>query len=290
MTDEPLDPRIDRMMAALYGELSETEERGFRRLLEKDDALRAEFEELKGTREILGDWEVEERVPSFVLVDRAVAEPSSSSAKRRASAGPGWFERFREAARAFGRQPAWGLATAAVALLVLAIAGFRVEKLDGGVAFRFGEPTAPESAPFDDSVLDRIGDGRPLGEVAAGDGEMPVQAGKGKLVPVSSDGYLTQDEYDARSAELMISLASLLNDYGERRDEEVAELMNEFYVDTRSRQDSDFRDLNRRIDTLGFQFLRDSGFDPGQLNDQLNGRATDRSVPLELAPPRNTEE
>ncbi|MBZ0267083.1 hypothetical protein K8I85_02920, partial [bacterium] len=66
--NERMDPRIDKMIAYLYGELPEAEERAFRRLLEKDDALRAEYEELAGTRETLRGWEVEETVPSFVLV------------------------------------------------------------------------------------------------------------------------------------------------------------------------------------------------------------------------------
>jgi anti-sigma factor RsiW len=139
MSDEKIDPRIDRMMAALYGELTESEERAFRRLLEKDDRLRVEFEELKETRRLLGGWEVEERVPSFVLIDGE----GERAAGRPAAIGSGWLERVRGALRGLGATPAWGLATAAVVLLVLAIAGFRIESIDGGIAFRFGEPPRP---------------------------------------------------------------------------------------------------------------------------------------------------
>jgi hypothetical protein len=277
MRDEPLDPRIDRMMAALYGELSESEERAFERLLEKDDALRAEFEELRETRAILGGWEIEERVPSFVLVD----EPAAAERSERRSPASGWRERVAGFFRPLFARPAWGLATAAVALLVLAVGGFRVERVDGGVAFRFGEPTAPPTTALDDLPL---GPGRSL-DGPSGSGA--AKGGDGAVVPVA--GYVTKRELDDRDAEMMVSLASLLNDYGERRDEEMADLLLNYYRDTRDRQDSDYRDLQRRIDALGYQFLRSTGNAP-PLDESLGGGDDDRSRSLDSTPNGETEE
>jgi hypothetical protein len=282
MREEGLDPRIDRMMAALYGELPEAEERAFRRLLEKDDRLRAEFEELKGTREMLAGWEVEERVPSFVLVDG----PAEAPARPTVPEGAGWLDRVRAAIASFGARPAWGLATAAAALLVLAIAGFRVERLDGGIAFRFGDrPAAP--AP----TFDGLGAGQSLDDLAAGGRSSFAEVGDGSIVPVSDGEYLTAREFDARSTELMVSLASILNDYGAKRDEEVANLLRDFYLETRARQNDDYRELNRRIDTLGYQLLRDqsTGFDPERLEELLDDGGSDRSQPLELTPNRDPD-
>jgi len=109
MRGESIDPRIDKMMAALYGELSEAEERAFLRLLEKDDALRAEWDELRESRELLAGWKVEESVPCFILMEGERAPRRTPSA--------GWLERLRGAVRNLGAVPTWGLATAAVAVL-----------------------------------------------------------------------------------------------------------------------------------------------------------------------------
>ena len=278
MREEPLDPRIDRMMAALYGELPDAEERAFRRLLEKDDALRAEFEELRETREMLGGWEIEEKVPSFVLVDGA----RESGRTAGGATAPRWSERLAGFFRPLFDRPAWGLATAAVALLLLAVGGFRVERVEGGLAFRFGEPVRPAPTDFENLPL---GPGRSLdGPSGSPDGT------RGELVTVSDGEFLTKREFDNRNTELMLSLASLLNDYGERRDEEIADVMLNYYRDARDRQDHDYRDLNRRIDALGYQFLRSTGAAPPSEDPSIDDGDDDRSLPLELAPKRGTEE
>ncbi len=289
MTDQTPDPRIDRMMAALYGELPEAEERAFRRLLEKDPALRAEFEELQGTRGMLAGWEVKERAPSFVMVDSPSREREGETGRgaRRAATGMGWLDRILASVRSFGARPAWGLATAAVAVLILAMTGFRVERLDGGLAFRFGDPQ-PQVASTS-TALDRLGSGRSIDGFSASGTQFPRDAREGQLIPVSAVDMVTRGEYDERNSELLMSLASLLNDYGERRDDEVEDVLRNYFLETRSRQDQDYRELNRRIDTLGFQIMREAGYDPGRQDDLLRGRSTAPSVPLELTPNRTKE-
>ena len=61
---DAVDPKIDRLIAALYGEMSDAERRDFDAELAADPALRAEWEEISGTRSLLAGWELEERVPS----------------------------------------------------------------------------------------------------------------------------------------------------------------------------------------------------------------------------------
>ena len=137
MFEENANPRIEKLVAYLYGEMSEAEERAFRRLLEKDEELRAEYEELRDAREVLGAWEVESAASGFLLVPEEEKAPSASAAR-------GWFARLRAVVNALGSRPAWGLATVAAIVLVLALGGFRVERIDGGLAFTIGDGSSRE--------------------------------------------------------------------------------------------------------------------------------------------------
>jgi len=236
---EDVDPRIDKMIAFLYGELPASEERAFRRLLETDVALRSELEELSRTRESLAAWRLEEHVPTFVLVDEGTSRPAPAPV-----AAPSLLARLRESLRALGAGPAWGLATAAAALVVLAAAGFRAERVPGGVAFRFGG-ARPAVSPADD--LPGLGPGQPIEMARRPEASGPAG---GAVVPVGAE-YLTQDEFESYNTELMTTLAGLLNRYDERRDRETAELLQALYQRINERQGFDYERVNRRIDALG---------------------------------------
>src|SRR5688500_11758723 len=114
MKNEPIDPQKERLIAYLYGEMTGEEARNFARVLEKDDALRLEYDELRGARDVLAGWRVPEPTPSFVFLREA---PARSSEETR------WWKRFSlfQGAGGFGL----GLATAAVAGLILTASGFR---------------------------------------------------------------------------------------------------------------------------------------------------------------------
>lgn len=242
-----IDPRIDKMMAYLYGELPEAEERAFRRLLEKDDVLRAEYEELSGTREALTGWEVEERVPSFVLVEGAerTSARSATGIARSAGASDGLLVRTREFFRNLGAAPAWGLAVAAVALLVLAATDFRIESVNGGIAFRFGDAPLPgASAPGTELATSPTPGFRVPGGTLAGAGNLAT--------PVGSLSHQDLDQYDAK---LMITLARLLNDYDARRDEHINEGFQSFYQQVVAQQTHDYRELSGRIDQVGRELI-----------------------------------
>lgn len=270
---EDVDPRIDKMIAFLYGELPPAEEKAFRRLLEKDDALRAEWEELAGVREALGGWRVEEHVPAFVLVD-----PASRPKAARASGAAGMWQRFVDALRPAAMSPAWGLAAAAMALVVLAAAGFRVERVPQGFAFRFGGDRA--AVPSD--ALPGVGAGQPL-ELAARPSPGST-AGSPGIVPASGT-YLTQDEFNSYNSELMNTLVGLLNRYDEQRDAETAELLRGLYAKMSERQLYDYERTNRRIDALGAGLLVEQSRTQS-IDDILSGsKSLDGGNPA-----RNTEE
>jgi hypothetical protein len=233
--NEQADPRIDKMVAFLYGELPEGERRAFERMLERDDVLRAEYDELRSVRGVLAGWELEERVPSFVLVEGRPEKPA---------AAPGLLERFTEWARGLAGSPAWALAATAVVLLVLAIGGFRIERVDGGVAFRFG---GDRPAPARTDPVPGLGPGQ---ELALREG--PVTS-DGVLTPASS--WVTQGDLDARNEELLMGLMNALNDYGQRRDQETYAMVQSMYQQLRDEQNRDYRQLNGRLDTMGLEVL-----------------------------------
>jgi len=233
--NEHTDPRIDKMVAFLYGELPEGERRAFERMLERDDALRAEFDELKSVRGVLAGWEVEERAPSFVLVE---------GREKKRDAAPGLLERFSEWARGLAGSPAWALAATAVVLLVLAVGGFRIERVDGGVAFRFG---GDRPAPVRTEPLPGLGPGQ---ELALREGPATSD---GVLTPASS--WVTQDDLDTHNDELLTGLMNALNDYGQRRDQETYALVQTMYQQMRDEQNRDYRQLNGRLDTMGLEVL-----------------------------------
>ncbi|MDM7915765.1 MAG: hypothetical protein QUU85_10965, partial [Candidatus Eisenbacteria bacterium] len=89
----PLDPRWEKLVALLYGELPPEEEQSLRMEIESDAALRAEWEEISGARSLLQSWEVPEtaKEPSFVFVTPEPARRRNGSAR---SAATGWRERL----------------------------------------------------------------------------------------------------------------------------------------------------------------------------------------------------
>ncbi len=239
MKNESIDPRIERLVALLYGELPETEAQALRKEIEGDPALRAEWEELTGARSFLGAWEVPEESPGFVFVN----EPASAPRRR-----AGFRERLR------GLVPAWsyGLAAAAVAVLVLAIGGFRVEKMDNGIAFRMGSEKAKTPAIAENLRADG-GTGVPLTSP-------PVQAVSTE--PVSSNPattlqgmetatpYLTKQEFQAYAAGMTQTMVALLNEYGRERDQEVGSALQVVLRNISEKQTEDYRDLRGRLDAF----------------------------------------
>jgi anti-sigma factor RsiW len=253
MRDETVDPRIDKMVAALYGELSESEERAFHRLLDKDEALRAEWEELQEGRKLLAGWKVEERVPSFVLVEGEEAERAP------ARAGGSWLQRFRDSVRSLGAGPAWGLATAAAALFAFVLADMRFQsRLEQELAARL-----PDSRPALNAAPAAADD--PLAGLGRGQSVEPVGPGRATIVPqdpgseirqVSSKGsFLTQDDLSTYNSELMTTLVDLLNQYDARRADEVSGLVQALYERVNSQQVFDYRQVNNRIDAVGAELL-----------------------------------
>jgi hypothetical protein len=254
MFEENANPRIEKLVAYLYGEMSEAEERAFRRLLEKDEELRAEYEELRDAREVLGSWEVESAASSFFLVP---AEESAESA----SAATGWFARWRSVVNALGSRPAWGLAAGAAIVLVLALGGFRVERIADGVAFTFGSESVRDASVGPGSTEPILPPGEPI-ELRQGSASVPAGIQDRLLTTTDArDLYLTREEFDYYTTDMMGSFVSFMNNYDLRRENEMTGLVREMYRRISDQQSREYDDLRRQIDALSVELLREARFD-----------------------------
>jgi hypothetical protein len=267
VTREPLDPRIDRMIASLYGELSGAEEIEFQRLLTEDPELRSEYEELRGTRAHMKGWKIERTAPSFVMLE-----------KERSAFSGGLRARFARGFRALSGPSGWALAGAAAALFGLFLAGARVERFDGGVALRFGAPERPVELA------------QPLGPPEGLETKRPSEPG---LVPASVAPYVTREELQTYNDQLMRSLVILLNEYSDRHEGDVAGLVRAVYDQMSIQQSYDYQELAHRLEALGTEMLLEkSRRAVSPTLEELLARRLGPGArePRELTPSRDREE
>ncbi len=243
MKNEHIDPRRERLIAFLYGEMNEAQAREFSVELEKDGELRLELEELQGTRDILSGWKVTEPTPSFVFV---------AEDERRAPHAPApWWRRVVDVVTGGG--PAGfglGLATAATAALVIALTGFRVERVDGGLAFRFGDAERPANvAPRSQERLspgELPQNGTPL-EYATS--ETPRTGSR------DPNAYVTRAEVEDIATQMVGSVVDLLNQHGDRQNREFSGVLQTMYEDISDRQWRDSEELRQHMNTIGLELL-----------------------------------
>ncbi len=278
MKDGPLDPRIDKLIASLYGELPEAEERELQRLLAEDGALRAEWEELRATRALLKGWEVEEAPPNFVIVGGAVGAAPAHAA--------GALGRWRARLARLAPAPAWGLAAAALFLGILALADFRVRRIEGGLAFGFGD-RAERSAPADDAPSTAL---PARGEEPATTADVVPVSGSGAATPAGAPPYFTRDEFKAYADGMARTMVALLNDYSSRRDKEVSRALVSLYQELNQKQTFAYDDLRDRIDAVGVGLVLEQTKTGAQLDDLLDKSREGALNTRNPSPTEKTEE
>jgi hypothetical protein len=263
MKDDFIDPRYEKLVALLYGELSPEEEREVRALIAADRDLNLAWEDLNAARVALREWDAAEAAPSFVFLRdeaeaKSVAADASPSAAQRPGTGEGAIERlrrgWRERTRGMALLP-WATAVAAITLSLLAIGDFRVVRTPQGWKVGFGLPVqtvvvAPD-AGLSASLDDRVRDAEPI--EAVGTRPMPQEA-SADVKPV---GFLTKEEFDAYAAGMTQTMVALLNNYGRQRDQEVSEVLGVALSEVVSRQTTDYRDLRGRMEALSLLFQRE---------------------------------
>lgn len=267
MKGESIDPRREKLIGLLYGELSEEEERELRAVLETNAELAAELAELREAREFLKDWEVEEKTPGFVMVEsggrgRAAGEPRGGFAAglRRFATNPAW----------------WGMAAAAVLLLVLAANDFRVERMNGGLILRLGQ--AQETPSTFENVAESPGrESLAKGSPRPPAGDLASRLNNGLLPVEGQSPYLTRAQFESYSEQMTRMIVALIKEYGSSRDREMGEAIQTMYHGLSDQQFHDYQELRKRIDAMG----------TGMVTNQVRGRddgsfpGSGRGVPLE---------
>jgi hypothetical protein len=291
MNDLPIDPRFEKLVALLYGELSAEEERQVRAMIAADEPLRQAWEDLVAARTALHEWEAQEPVPSFVFLREEERAPSA------AAGTPGTAGRIRaswkERLRAATMLP-WATAAAALVISLLAIGDFRVIRSEQGWSVGFGA-APPPTLPAPQTASLPPGDPGEVGRLE-GSSSMEPALGQpaGEPVLAAADGtkpYLTKDEFQAYATGLTQTVVALLNDYGRERDREVAGLMQAALTGVAARQTTDYRELKGRLEAVQFLLQTEeqarlrSQFTPGMQSSQA-----DSAGPVEEIPADESEE
>lgn len=257
MTRESLDPIRDKMIAALYGELSAEEERDLQAHLAQSDELRAEWEELQEAHGFLGAAEEEETTPSFVF---AAAPDSSAASRRRASRASaaaghhGFWTRWR----AFWQTPVPGLAVVTAALVVLVVAGLRVDREGGALIVRFGSPPATMATTTAQLMAPGVGEGLPLEPgsyvraASSPDDAAQLPSDVSGVAVSNLGGYLTRAEFVAFARQVNDLLESQLSDEQSRRRAELAYVARSLYDEMTEDHRSDYEELNGRIQQVWY--------------------------------------
>ncbi len=273
MSDQGLDPRIQKLMASLYGELTDEEEREFQEALAGDASLRAEWDELHAARAFLKEWDATEPDRSFVFVE----PPESPVSAHRGGGGRiGWRRRLA----GLLPPPAWGFAGATAALVVLLFAGFRVDRVDNGLAFRFGSPaevsrTAEVASPG--GTLSAPGDPTAYPRVVS-------PTGVGAIPAAATGEYVTQNQLDAYNARVLTTVSSLLENFEQKRNGELAYVLQSFYQDLSSRQLQTYDELRGQIQGVGLGLMAEQTKANARLESLVNRSEAPQTVPVSQSP------
>jgi hypothetical protein len=281
-SENSLDPRIEKLVALLYGELPEAEAAQVRAMMDADAGLRAEYEELVAARDLLGELEEPAAAPSFVFLDER--EPV------RFAPGAGLLGRLLgrvSRTRTWNWAP-WTVATAAAIVAIVAVTDLRLERQEGAIALRFGErsqrsvvdPAAlrqqqdfAAETPVRDSGtgLPAVGPQQDVARMPGGQLEM-TQTPEIRQVSEGAGPYLTKHEFDAYAAGMTQTLLALLNEYSKTRDQEVAGLLQAAIDGISEKQTRDYSDLRDRMDALRAGMAQEQFTTKAQLDALLGSR------------------
>lgn len=240
MTDNPLDPRREKLIALLYGELGTDEERQLHEEIARDAALRSDWEELLATRQVLQKWEVAEQPPTYVFVD----DQESAKEKVRSGILGGWLGRLR----GFAPATSWVFATAAIAIVALALTDFQVHRSNGSTTIGFGPPPAQKLALGEPDDVDAA---VPLEAAPTGQrGPAQMVSGGDSVLPPGSGSYITREEFEAYNFGMTRTMIALLDEYDRQRDQETTAFLRTAFGGVAERQDDNYRDLRNRIEAL----------------------------------------
>ena len=263
MSHENLDPRLEKLIALLYGELPDEEARELQAALASDAELRRTWEELNETREVLATLDPVPAPDRAFLVDTPAASPAP--AEPSAPRGEGLGDRIR---RWFGggvARPLWAAAAVLVVVAGLGLADFRVQRIDGGFALRFGEAAPAATVPVREGTLadaTDLGIANPAGSRSLDDGV--------EVTPVAGGPFLTRDDLADYEAEMLKLVGAMFQDYERYRDAELAGIVRAMYSDMTDRQDQGYQDLRQQMEAMGLSMMLEQNESRQQLEKLIN--------------------
>jgi hypothetical protein len=266
MSHENLDPRLEKLVALLYGELPDDEARELQNALASDAELRRTWEELQETREVLATLDPVPAPDRPFLMDEPLAPAPVS---RPAGAGEGLADRLRGWFGGGVARPAWAAAALLVVVAGLALADFRVQRIDGGFALRFGDAPAA-TLPVREGTLANatdMGIANPGATQSLDDGV--------ELTPVAGGPFLTRDDLADYEAEMLKLVGAMFQDYERYRDAELAGIVRAMYSDISNRQDEDTQELRRQIEAMGLSMMLERSDSRERLQKLLDEEGTE---------------
>jgi len=239
MSDTTLDPQREKLIAALYGELNEQEEQELKAHLAQDASLRADWDELHEARAFL-KAEAEGPAPSFVFLT------PPAGAKRVEEEPAGFWQRLRAGLQS----PAGVFAAATAAAVIMVAAGFRVDRTPNGLTMGFG-PSVNATPPTSLVSAERPGSMIPL-ETVEESGQPAAPFSLTSAQAAQQAQYLTRTEFINYTNEMMLMLTARQNSRDQRRNGEMALMLQSFYDELMQRQRLEYADLRSQIDRVGF--------------------------------------
>jgi hypothetical protein len=276
MTNQPLDPRQEQLIAALYGELSAEEEKAFFALLEADAELKREWDELNETRSFMSaaregeeagfEFEKTPESEGFTFDATAISgitpEQVYTQPDRRGS-WLAWLDLLRT--------PAVGFAAVAAALVIMVLSGLRVDTVNGGMLVHFGPlPTTTATIP--------------VGGVPGGESLVPTP------MQFASSDYVTREELMNYTQNLLnLSEARLISQQDEQQKNivrSVAGFYNEFNLQYNQNQQQTQEELAK----IWFGLEGLERFSAQRLNAPVSLDNTPQVTPAILPANRETED
>jgi len=285
MSHENLDPRLEKLVALLYGELPDDEARELQAALASDADLRRTWEELQETREVLSTLEAVPAPDRAFLVEIGEAEAPAPRAVP-VSDGEGFADRLRRRFGGGASRPLWAAAAILVVVAGLALADFRVQRIDGGFALRFGDaPAAPSTIPVREGTL---ADATDMG-IADPGATQSLDDGV-DIRPVAGGPFLTRDDLRDYEAEMLKVVGAMLKDYERYRDAELAGIVRAMYSDMSTRQDQDFHELRQQMEAMGLSMMLEQSESRQQLDKLLDDEGGTDAGTLDTGTPDQENE
>jgi hypothetical protein len=267
-SDEPIP---EKLVALLYGELSEAEAEDLRARIAADPSLQEAWEALDRSHRLMMSSEDEEAPPRYVFVPTS-GGPIGLPGRRVPGRGVNW----RSALMLSG----WGVAVAAVLVAVLSTRGPQL--------FPRGRELRPSVIPSGQASWPGVGftppSGSPVGPTTGfttPTGSLMMPAGWGGT---PSESYVTREELQAYTSDLSALMIELLDRYGQEQDRRMVQYLDVLYNHWNTMRGRDYQQLEGRLEAVRLGVLEGQRRTENSVDDLRWRVHQGLARPVDLAP------